>query len=141
MAQGILSHKLKERGIEAFVDSAGTANYHVGESPDERSIKTAYRHGIDISMQKGRQFTEADFDKFDLIYAMDTSNFDNIISKARNEQDKNKVKLILDMLYPGEEMSVPDPYYGGDEGFEHVFQLLDKACDKICDKLMSENIK
>jgi protein-tyrosine phosphatase len=92
-------------------------------------------------MQKGRQFTEADFDKFDLIYAMDTSNFDNIISKARNEQDKNKVKLILDMLYPGEEMSVPDPYYGGDEGFEHVFQLLDKACDKICDKLMSENIK
>ncbi len=135
MAEGILRKKLEERDIEAEVDSAGTSNYHIGEGPDERSIKTAYRHGIDITMQRGRQFSVKDFDDFDEIYAMDTSNLDNILSLARNEQDKQKVQLVLDMLYPGEEMSVPDPYYGGDEGFEHVFQLLDKACDEICNQL------
>ncbi|HCQ30050.1 MAG TPA: protein-tyrosine-phosphatase [Flavobacteriales bacterium] len=138
MAEGILRKKLEERGINAEVDSAGTSNYHIGEAPDERSIKTAYRHGIDISMQKGRQFTTSDFDAFDYIYAMDTFNLDNILSKARTDTDRQKVKLVLDMTYPGEEMSVPDPYYGGDEGFEHVFQLLDKACNEICNQLEQE---
>ena len=136
LAEGILRHKLEQQGLKHItVDSAGTSNYHIGENPDKRSVKNALSHKIDISKLAGRQFTVKDFDKFDRIYAMDASNYQDIISLARNEIEKQKVQLILNELYPKSNMSVPDPYFGGNEGFENVFQLLDKACDKIIDSL------
>lgn len=136
LAEGILKHKLEEKGLkDIMIDSAGTSNYHVGEHPDKRSIKNGKEHGIDISKLVARQFIVSDYDKFDTIYVMDASNYQDIISLARNETDKQKVQLILNELYPNSNMSVPDPYYGGEQGFENVFQLLNKACDKISESL------
>ena len=132
LAEGILRDKLEKKGfIHIEVDSAGTSAYHIGEHPDKRSIRNAKSHGIDISKLRGRQFTASDFDEFDRIYVMDSSNFSNVIHLARNEDDTGKVKLILNELEPGSDMAVPDPYYGGENGFEHVFQLLDKACEAM----------
>lgn len=137
LAEGILRKKLEEHGIEdnVIVDSAGTSNYHVGECPDTRSMRNALSHGVDISRLKARQFSVDDFDEFDHIYAMDTSNYGNVLMLARNERDKRKVQMILDVLYPGTNMSVPDPYFGGEQGFENVYVMLDKACDVIATML------
>ena len=136
MADGLLRHKVKRDGISAIVDSAGTANYHVGGSPDERMTETAMNNGIDLSSLRARQFEVHDFDNFDLIYVMDQSNYSNVTGLARNEKDINKVKLILLELGESERISeVPDPYYGGQGGFDHVFDLLDRATDVIIEKL------
>jgi protein-tyrosine phosphatase len=135
LAEGILKSKLPPNKF--FIDSAGTANYHVGDSPDIRSIQIAQKNQINITEQRGRQFEVNDFDQFDHIYVMDRSNYQNVIRLARNESDKKKVKLILNELYPEENMDVPDPYYGGHDGFKNVFDLLDKACEIIADNLES----
>lgn len=135
LAEGILKSKLSSDIF--LVDSAATSNYHIGDLPDKRSMEIARENQIDITDQRGRQFKVEDFDKFDLIYAMDNSNYENIIRLARNNQDIDKVKLILNELYPNENMAVPDPYYGGNEGFKNVFKLLDDACNIIADKLNS----
>lgn len=132
-------HKVGQKGLDVTVDSAGTANYHVGEHPDHRSVKKAKEYGINISKLKGRQFVASDFDNFDHIYVMDQSNYRDVIRLARNESDKKKVQLILNMAFPKLNMEVPDPYYGGDEGFEHVFQLLDKACESIVNLIEGKN--
>ena len=133
LAEGILRSKLPSD--EYRIDSAGTSNYHSGDLPDERSIAVARKYGIDITYQRSRQFIVSDFDHFDLIYAMDTTNYDNILQLARNKEDELKVKLILNELPDSELISVPDPYYGGRSGFEHVFQLLNDACDRIAEKV------
>jgi len=133
LAEGILKTKLDTDKI--FVDSAGTGNYHIGQKPDERSIKIAKEHHIDITQQRGRQFQVSDFDRFDLIYVMDNSNYEDVLSLARNEEDKKKVYLILNEVLTGENCDVPDPYMGGIEGFERVYDMLDQACDKIAEKL------
>lgn len=134
LAQGILESKVNRD--EVFVDSAGTAAYHIGNLPDKRSIAVAKKYGIDITNQRARQFSVKDFDRFDYIYAMDTSNYKNILMLARNEKDEVKVRLILNESYPEENKSVPDPYYGGEQGFEHVYQMLDEACEVITEKLL-----
>lgn len=131
LAQGILEHKAKEKGLDVTVDSAGTAAYHVGEAPDYRSVEKAEQYGINISAYRGRHFSRKDFDDFDEIYAMDEYNYHDICSMARTEEEKQKVGMILNKVYPGTNMSVPDPYYGGEEGFENVYQLLDQACDRL----------
>jgi protein-tyrosine phosphatase len=136
LAEGILQSKLPGDG-KFFVDSAGTSNYHIGELPDTRSIEVARKYGIDITSQRGRQFQISDFNEFDLIYAMDSSNYNNILQLARNSEDETKVKLILNELIDSERVNVPDPYYGGDSGFEHVFHLLNEACDRIVEKFSS----
>ena len=123
LAQGVFEQLAQDYSIT--VDSAGTANYHSGASPDKRSQLTAIRHGIDISSQCARQFTTADFEDFDYIYVMDRTNLSNVLSLARNEQDSAKVALLL-----GED-EVEDPYYGGDDGFEIVYQKIDTACREI----------
>ena len=133
LAEGILQNKVDPD--EIVVASAGTAGYHVGNKPDHRSIAVAKKYGLDISNQKGRQFRVADFDKFDIIYVMDESNYNNVIALARNDADKEKVKLILNEVYPNQDYSVPDPYYGGPEGFENVFMMLDEACSLISERL------
>lgn len=133
LAEGIL--KVKANQLDVVVDSAGTAAYHIGEQPDIRSIAIAKKYGIDLTDQRARQFCTNDFDDFDKIYAMDASNYANIISLARNESDKNKVDLILNEVNPNSFQSVPDPYYGGDNGFQDVYDMLDEACDRIVEKI------
>lgn len=132
LAEGILQSKVSDN---LFVDSAGTAGYHVGSLPDKRSIEVAYKYGLDITNQRCRKFTVEDFDNFDLIYAMDSSNYQNILMLARNEEDEAKVKMILNELNPNANHEVPDPYYGGDQGFENVYQMLDEACNIIAAKI------
>ena len=133
LAEGILKHKTKN--LDVVVDSAGTASYHVGNLPDSRSIEIANKNGIDLTGQRARQFSEKDFDDFDKIYAMDTNNYSNIISLARNQSDRDKVDVILNELTPKSYDSVPDPYYGAGDGFQIVYDMLDNACDAIVGKL------
>lgn len=135
LAEGILKSKVNSKQI--FVDSAGTQGWHAGEQPDIRSIDVARKHGIDISMQKSRKFRVQDFEDFDCIYAMDTSNYADLLSMAPNETAKAKVRLILNEIYPNENKSVPDPYYGGADGFQKVYDMLDKACDEIVAQIES----
>lgn len=133
LAEGILKTKLKG-AAHVVVDSAGTGAYHIGKGSDPRSIAVAKAHGIDISSQKARQFKASDFDTFDVIYAMDTSNYNNITRLARTAEDSAKVKLVLNEITPQEDLNVPDPYYGGDQSFENVYQMLDQACTTIAKK-------
>ena len=133
LAEGIL--KNKTQNLDVFVDSAGTASYHVGNLPDSRSVEIANKNGIDLTDQRARQFSEKDFDDFDKIYAMDTNNYSNIISLARDQSDRDKVDVILNELTPKSYDSVPDPYYGAGDGFQIVYDMLDNACDAIVRKL------
>ena len=135
LAEGIMRDKLKQYNISGIVDSAGTASYHIGEPPDPRSIDIALKNGLDISNQMARAFSPSDFDNFDFIFAMDHENLNNILRQARSEKDREKVHLILDNIYPGSNVEVPDPYYSGREGFENVFKLLDESCSAIAQKL------
>jgi len=130
LAEGIL--KSKAKNLE--VDSAGTAGYHVGKQPDIRSIDIAKKHDINLTSQRARQFSTRDFDDFDKIYVMDNDNYSKIISLARSQEDMDKVDLILNEIYPKEYKSVPDPYYGGDEGFQNIYNLLEVSCEVIAKK-------
>lgn len=130
LAEGILKHKVTQQGLDWEIDSAGTGAYHVGELPDVRSIAVAKKYGIDLTSQRARQFEVADFDNFDRIYVMDASNYRNVVHLARNEADRTKVELIRNVVRPGWNEQVPDPYWN-DNGFEEVFQMLDEACDYI----------
>lgn len=137
LAEGILASKLPKDKFQ--IDSAGTGNYHVGKQPDYRSIATAKKMGLDISNQKARQFSVKDFDEFDYIFVMDISNYDNVIELAKSEIHKNKVRLILEDLFPGENVDVPDPYYGLQNGFDTVYEMLDETCDIIAKKLLEKH--
>ena len=130
LAEGIL--KSKAKNLE--VDSAGTAGYHVGKQPDIRSIDIAKKYDINLTNQRARQFSTRDFDDFDKIYVMDNDNYSKIISLARSQEDMDKVDLILNEIYPREYKSVPDPYYGGDEGFQNIYNLLEVSCEVIAKK-------
>lgn len=135
LAEGILKSKLPSQTF--YIDSAGTGDYHIGKSPDARSVAVAKKFGIDISKLKARQFQVTDFDAFDFIFVMDESNYRNVLSLARNSQDKDKVHFILNETYPSEDRNVPDPYYGGHEGFENVYKMLDNACSTLAKKLQT----
>ena len=137
MADGIMRKIAHERGLNIEVDSAGTSDYHIGAAPDKRMQHTAALYGVDISDLQARQFVASDFQEFDLIFGMDKSNATNIIAVDPQAAEKKMPRLILNELYPDEHMEVPDPYYGGDEGFKHVYQLLDAACNKIADRIES----
>ena len=127
LAEGILKSKLPTNNFR--VDSAGTAGYHIGRAPDIRSVEIAAQNGIDISNQKARKFIPDDFDRFDKIFAMDRSNLNHIRKIAKTPDDLNKVSLLL------ENAEVPDPYYGNEEGFKKVYDLIDQACEELSDKL------
>lgn len=133
LAEGILRSKLSNNFI---VDSAGTGGWHAGELPDRRSIEIANKNGLDITNQRARKFTKNDFTDFDIIYAMDNSNLKDILQLAPDENAKSKVHLILNELYPNENKDIPDPYYGQNDGFEKVYNMLDKACSNIAKKIM-----
>jgi protein-tyrosine phosphatase len=126
LAQGILQQKVS--GIA--VDSAGTAGYHIGARPDSRSIEVAKKYGIEIQDQKARQFSVRDFDQFTHLFVMDQSNYQDVMALARDDNDRQKVQLIL-----SDQKEVPDPYYTDKKGFENCYQLLNKACDRIAKSL------
>ncbi|WP_035670534.1 low molecular weight protein-tyrosine-phosphatase [Flavobacterium sp. 83] len=137
LAEGILASKLPKNKFT--VDSAGTGSWHIGHSPDERSIAVAKKYKINISNQKGRQFSSNDFDTFDYIYVMDNSNYSNVIELAQNQDQKDKVNLILNHLFPNENVDVPDPYFGLPNGFEIVYNMLDEVCEVIAKKLIEKH--
>ena len=135
LAEGILTSKVNPAHV--FVDSAGTAGYHVGHPPDPRSVAVAGEHGLDISNQRCRKFNKSDFDEFDLIYVMDKANYSDILTMASNQFQKDKVSLLLDVTNMGQS-EVPDPYYGGDDGFENVYQMINDACELIAASLNND---
>lgn len=132
LAEGILKNKVDP--TITIVDSAGTAGYHIGNAPDPRSIAVAKKYGIDISKQVCRKFTVQDFKEFTYIYVMDNSNYNNIVALAQNQEQKDKVSLLLQQSNTNI-TEVPDPYYGGDQGFEDVYNLIDQACNNIAKTL------
>ncbi len=133
LAEGILRSKVDPNKVT--VDSAGTGGWHVGEQPDPRSIEVARKYGLDITYQRGRKFSTYDFETYDHIFVMDNSNYRDVTSLAKNEAEIAKVQLILDEIFPNENVDVPDPYYGGAFGFENVYKMLDEACEKIAARL------
>lgn len=132
LAEGILQSKVNLETVH--VSSAGTAGYHIGSPPDRRSISVARKYQIDISAQRCRQFQKSDFEQFDLIFAMDRSNLEDILRLAENELQKGKVKLLLSESNDDLD-EVPDPYYGGSDGFEYVYHLIDEACEILAKRL------
>lgn len=133
LAEGILKSKLIRANV--IIDSAGTGAYHIDQKPDIRSIAIAKINDIDITNQRARKFLVEDFDEFDLIYVMDRSNYRDVIALARNDDDIAKVKMILNEVFPNENLDVPDPYIGGNYGFKNVYKMLDEACDIIAKKI------
>ena len=131
LAEGILQHKAAEAGLNWIIDSAGTAGYHIGEQPHVLSQKVALFNGVDISRQQCRQFVKQDLERFDRIFVMDMDNYAEVKRISGDAWDSGKVSLILDMLYPGENKEVPDPWYGSEKDYHFVFDLLSRACEKI----------
>jgi len=127
LAEGIMQHLVKQNGLDWEVDSAGTGNWHVGESPDRRSVRTARDQGIDIGGQVCRLFNIGDFDTFDHILVMDKSNYQNILAMARTEADGKKIRLLLG------DKEVPDPYYD-DSQFLPVFKMIEQGCKDFIKK-------
>lgn len=125
LAEGIMRSKL---GGQILIDSAGTGDWHAGEHPDRRAIAVAKNHGVDISKLRARQVSESDFDEFDLIFAMDASNFRNLQNLTSDTDQKSKIKMILG------DSDVPDPYWGDAADFENVFQLLNAAIDEVIEQ-------
>jgi len=132
LAEGILREKTKH--LDLTIDSAGTAGYHIGKSPDPRAVAVAKKHDINISKLKARQFSRIDFENFDTIYVMDINNLSHLISLSSNAQERNKIRLILNEIDPKNHDSVPDPYYD-DNGFKKVYNMLNEACEKIAIKI------
>lgn len=138
MADGLLRKKVEQEQLNVLVDSAGTSALHVGEKPDRRMREIAKRLNTPIDGLRARQFVGSDFEEFDWIYVMDESNCQNVLQLARTDRDRAKVKLILNEVKPEQNIPVPDPYYGGDDGFIHVYELLDEATDEILKKLKQQ---
>ncbi|MCW5519662.1 low molecular weight phosphotyrosine protein phosphatase [Aureitalea sp. L0-47] len=133
LAEGILRSKVDRSRVT--VESAGTGGWHVGEQPDPRSIEVAKKNGLDITYQRGKKFSAYDFETYDHIFVMDNSNYRDVVALAKTDDEIAKVTLILDEIFPGDNVDVPDPYYGGHNGFENVFKMLDEACEKIAARL------
>jgi len=135
LAEGIFRDKIRKKSLSVEIDSAGTGAWHAGENPDRRAVATAKKFGVDISALVARQFTADDFHRFDKIYVMDKSNYRDVLSLAKEEAHRKKVEYLLHALDVRRNTDVPDPWYGGDDGFVEVFQLLDEACDALVAKI------
>jgi protein-tyrosine phosphatase len=134
LAEGILKHKAKQAGLNWIVESAGTNGYHIGEAPHRLSQKVAKLNGVDICEQRARQFVAADFDRYDKIYAMADDVIDDMKRIAKQKFDASKADLLLNEIYPGEDRSVFDPWYGEEPGYHEVYQMINEACDAIIEK-------
>ena len=134
LAEGILQHKAWKAGLQWSVESAGTSAYHTGHAPHDLSIKVAKMNGVDICRQRSRQFVKEDLLQYDFIYVMDSSNYIDVKQISGKLWNSDKVDLLLNELYPGENRNVPDPWYGKEDGYHEVFKMIDRACDKIIEK-------
>jgi protein-tyrosine phosphatase len=139
LAEGILQEKVKKAGLDWVVDSAGTNHYHTGDAPHPLSQKIALINGIDISQQRARRFTTEDLTQFDKIYALAGDVLKDIQRITGNKFDSAKVDLLLNEQYPGKNLDVPDPYYGGEPDFHEVYELLDEVCDQLILKYQNNN--
>lgn len=142
MAQGLLEAELASRNMShTLIDSAGTGDWHTGNAPDSRAISTTKAQGIDISSQRARQIQPTDFEKFDLILAMDKDNYHDMMDMAERanipQNQRKKVAMCLDFSTIDHGGDVPDPYYGADGGFIQVLALLEEACSGIADHITS----
>ena len=131
-AENIMNAQIKRAGLgaEIICDSAGTSSYHGGDTPDRRMTESLKKRGY-VVQGRARQFFPEDFEQFDLILAMDRDNYRNILAQDRQGKYKNKVKMICDYAQNHPDQEVPDPYYGGQAGFEHVIDLLEDACGNL----------
>lgn len=133
MAQGVMQQLALDNDMPwIMVDSCGFESYHLGDAPDRRAVITCKKHQIDISEQRQRLFKVSDFDIFDHIYVMDSNNYRDVQRMARNAEDMKKVDYLLNLVYPGSNKAVPDPYYGSESDFEEAFLLIEKACNEVC---------
>lgn len=130
MAEGILRHKARRNGWELEVDSAGTGDWHAGEQPDDRAMDFMQGQGIDIRPLKARQITRQDFYDFDLILTMDAENYSNVL-RIKPSDAPAQVDMVMNLAYPGQNRAVPDPYFGGREGFARVYDMLNEALDHL----------
>ncbi|HYE54684.1 MAG TPA: low molecular weight protein-tyrosine-phosphatase [Chitinophagaceae bacterium] len=140
LAEGILRYKAQQAGLNWTVESAGTNGYHTGEPPHRLSQKVAKLNGIDICNQRSRMFTAADFDRFDKIYAMSSDVVDEMKRIAGKRYDASKVDLLLNELYPGRNMDVPDPWYGPEPGYHDVYKMINEACDKVISRYANQPV-
>lgn len=137
LAEGILKEKVKTKGLDWIIDSAGAGAWHIDELPDPRSIAKARQYGIDITDQRARQLTREDLSAFDLILTMDESNYQHALRLAPSPAYQEKVRMIMDYVYPNDQVSVPDPYWN-DDGFEQVYQMLDRACERLIETYLGK---
>lgn len=139
LAEGILQEKVKKAGLNWIVDSAGTNHYHTGDPPHPLSQKVAMVNGIDITHQRARRFTSEDLNQFDKIYALAGDVLNDIRRITGNKFDSSKVDLLMNEQYPGKDLDVPDPYYGGEQDFQEVYELLDEVLDQLISKYQNHN--
>lgn len=135
IAHGLLKHKAELKNLDWEIDSAGTSDWHEGESPNEKSVKVMKRHGIDITYQRSRPLRRKDLEHFDIIYVMDSSNYKDVTDMAKSEEEISKVHLIMNELNPGNNQAVPDPWSLSEKHYEEVYEMLDKATDKVMEKI------
>ena len=135
MAEGIVRDKFSKHGIDIQVDSAGTAAYHVGEGADERGQAELAKHGIDISDESAMKLSPYHIEEYDMIYAMDRQNYSDIVAMCKNDEERKKVDMFMNISQAGKFISVPDPYYGGDEGFSQVYKMLKASAEKLVEQL------
>ncbi len=129
MAEGVLRHLAQQKSITLEIDSAGTGSWHVGDQPDVRAIACMKKKGIDISKLKARQFHANDFHSFDYIFTMDSQNYRDVVKQTNDSELQTKVDLYMNQAFPSRNQNVPDPYFGGDEGFEQVYEMLVNASE------------
>jgi len=138
LAEGILRKKFQELNLDAEVDSAGFEAFHAGDQPDSRAIAMGRKFDVDISGHVARLVNSQDFKKFDLIYIMDDSHLNRIKPFAKSKTEMEKVDYLLNVVHPGENRNVEDPWYGDTNGFETVFHKLDEACGILAEKIASQ---
>lgn len=138
-AEGVMQHLVNEAGFGSYfeIDSAGTAAYHTGEPANSKSRAIAEKHGVQL-LGRARKFKSFDLDHFDLILVMDHENHDNVLRLCRTDEQREKVQMLRDYDPQPGDGQVPDPYYGGLDGFEKVFQIVKRSCEQLLFKLKSQ---
>ena len=140
LAEGILRNKLKKLNVKADIDSAGLEKFHIGDPPDDRALLVAMKHQIDITGHRARTVNDGDFDRFDRIYVMEPNHYHHLSIIARTDAVMNKVDYIMNLVNPGKNQAVKDPWYEDIDAFEKVFLQLDEACEKLAGQLAAGSL-
>lgn len=135
LAEGVFRNKCDYRKLNIIVDSAGTSDFHVGATPDYRSIEVARKNNVDISNLTARKFAVSDFSNFDYIFVMDSKNYNELFKLTADDLERGKIIFLTEFLFPKQKIQVPDPYYGDEKDFEKVYKLIEDSCEKIIEKL------